>query len=316
MKVTDNLLAWEVFVTTCTTGSVTRTSLQLDEEISKVSRLLTDLEAEIGMPLFDKRRRPLAATREGAMLCAKVTPYIRGLRETMHAIEAARAEAEIRLSAPQELLQEYFADLLADYSADNPNVSFKILPAAGVESVINGDVDLAVVAAPERGDGLVVRPYNFSSNVLLASPEYLEKNGTPRKPLDFENHVGLLQDSPDNPPTTELFRQGKGSGPLHWKNMIVSHDQLAIKQLALDGNGIAVDLFAGHCIKEIADGRLVVVMPEWRRSPWRMSIVTRAETENEMPVLALFAKWFAEAAAERMRGVGEEVLRVLDKHPA
>ena len=83
MKPTDNLLAWDAFLLTCRTGSITRTAVLLDAELSKTSRLLSDLEAELGFPLFDKKRRPMVPTPEGAALLAKVEPFAVGLRETV-----------------------------------------------------------------------------------------------------------------------------------------------------------------------------------------------------------------------------------------
>ena len=43
----ENLTAWEALVVASKTGSVTRTALVLDMEITRVSRLLADLEAEL-----------------------------------------------------------------------------------------------------------------------------------------------------------------------------------------------------------------------------------------------------------------------------
>ena len=59
MKALENLRAWEALVVAAKTGSITRTALVLDMEITRVSRLLTDLEAECGIVFFDKRRYDL-----------------------------------------------------------------------------------------------------------------------------------------------------------------------------------------------------------------------------------------------------------------
>ncbi len=112
MKPTDNLLAWDAFLLTCRTGSITRTAVLLDAELSKTSRLLSDLEAELGFPLFDKKRRPMVPTPEGAALLAKVEPFVVGLRETVTGVLDEHARHVIRFAAPAELAQEYFTDML------------------------------------------------------------------------------------------------------------------------------------------------------------------------------------------------------------
>ena len=64
MKTFENLVAWEALVVASKTGSITRTALILDMEITRVSRLLAELEDAVGFPFFDKRRRPMRPTPE------------------------------------------------------------------------------------------------------------------------------------------------------------------------------------------------------------------------------------------------------------
>lgn len=311
MKPTDNLLAWEAFVLTCRTGSVTRTAVMLDAELSKTSRLLSDLEAALGFTLFDKRRRPMVPTPEAAALLAKVEPLVTGLREAVSGAVDEHARHVIRFAAPAELAQEYFTDLLLRYSVAHPNVTFTIIPAVSALDVRTAEVDVAVVSLPGSTEGLVVRPYNMSMGVLMASPEYLSRWGEPKTPADLAEHVGLLQQSLNERPTTELFRQGEKSGPIAWRRVFVSHDQLTLKRMALEHQGVAVDISPVHLIDELRSGRLVPVLEDWHRAPWRMCVVTRLEDEKRSTALRTFAGWLAEAASEQMREATENFWRAM-----
>lgn len=311
MKPTDNLLAWDAFLLTCRTGSITRTAVLLDAELSKTSRLLSDLEAELGFPLFDKKRRPMVPTPEGAALLAKVEPFVVGLRETVTGVLDEHARHVIRFAAPAELAQEYFTDMLLRYSAEHPNITFTIIPAVSALDVRTAVVDVAVVSMPKNSEDLVVRPYNVSNGVLLASPEYLARWGEPKTPAELSGHVGLLQESLNERPTTELFRFGESSGPIAWRRVFVSHDQLTLKKMALEHQGIAVDISPVHLIDELASGRLVPILEGWHREPWRMCVVTRLEDEKRSPALRAFSAWLAEATAEKMREASERFWRAL-----
>ena len=57
MKTIDNLEAWEVLVVAARTRSLSRTAIVLDLDLPKVSRLLHNLEEELGFALFDKSHR-------------------------------------------------------------------------------------------------------------------------------------------------------------------------------------------------------------------------------------------------------------------
>ncbi len=177
--------------------------------------------------------------------------------------------------------------------------------------VRTADVDVAVVSMPKNSEDLVVRPYNVSNGVLLASPEYLARWGEPKTPAELSGHVGLLQESLNERPTTELFRFGESSGPIAWRRVFVSHDQLTLKKMALEHQGIAVDISPVHLIDELASGRLVPILEGWHREPWRMCVVTRLEDEKRSPALRAFSAWLAEATAEKMREASERFWRAL-----
>ena len=60
-----NIVAWKVFHTITKTGSSSRASIELDLSVSKLSRLLAQLEDDLGGTLIDRGRRPLQPTAFG-----------------------------------------------------------------------------------------------------------------------------------------------------------------------------------------------------------------------------------------------------------
>lgn len=72
MRTIDNLQAWKVLAVTARTQSLSRAAIVLDLDLPKVSRLLRDLEAELGFPLFDKSHRPISPTPRCAELVRSV----------------------------------------------------------------------------------------------------------------------------------------------------------------------------------------------------------------------------------------------------
>ena len=65
MKPRENLLSWQVFLTTAVTKNISKTSIELDMDLKTVSRIVKELESDLGFILFDRSCRPFKLT-EGA----------------------------------------------------------------------------------------------------------------------------------------------------------------------------------------------------------------------------------------------------------
>lgn len=315
MKTFENLVAWEALVVASKTGSITRTALILDMEITRVSRLLAELEDAVGFPFFDKRRRPMRPTPECIELVNKLEPLIDGFR-MLRAENAAPEETfRIRFAAPAELSQDYLIGFLCTYSNDHPNTVFSLVPEVRPNQMHGTDVDAAVLNhMPDDDTGLVIRHFHSSSTVPLATPEYLEKHGTPRTIADLAHHTGLAYQSVNNPPITSLYRNGVASPPLRWQKTHSCSNQLLLKTFLLNHMGIATDLFLGHVVNEIQTGRIVPVLRGWERKPWHMCIATRMEDELKTPRLRAFAEWFAVYAGNALRVATRAGWRALNRN--
>ena len=306
MLTSDNLQAWRVLSLTAQTGSLSETASRLGIELSKVSRLITSLEKEMGLTFFDKRRRPYRATPELKSLLNAVEPHLRAIDEACELSRARRERTVIRFSAPIELSRLYFSDVLLSYAESHPNVTFSLVPEQTVEGVLAGTVDAAVLNQPPGyAPDLTVRLYHITSTAVLATPEYLRRNGTPRSPADLVQHTGLLLKTVNLLPTHCLYRDGSPSGMLRWKSVFLSHDQIALKELLLEHRGLTVDLSLGHVIDELWSGRIVSVLPGWERAPWYMCLVTRRDRESQLPELRRFAEFIAKKTGDDWRTVTE-----------
>lgn len=314
MKPTQNLAAWEALVVASKTGSISRTALVLDMELTRVSRLLADLEGSLGFALFDKRRRPMRPTAECVEIVRKVEPLVDGFRELLAADKPAEEALTIRFAAPSELMNDFFISYLCAYSSQHPETQFSFLPEVSPEQMRTAPVDAAVLNhQPDDDSGLVLRHFNSSSTVPLASPEYLQRCGTPQTIEDLAEHTGLLQQSANNAPTTVLYRNGHASAPLRWRRTFLATDQLALRRLVLEHQGIALDLFLGHVVEDIQAGRIVPILHGWERAPWHMALVTRTEDEQRSPRLRAFAEWFATYAGNALRVVTRSGWRALNR---
>lgn len=303
MKTIDNLEAWEVLVVAARTRSLSRTAIVLDLDLPKVSRLLHNLEKELGFALFDKSHRPISPTPRCAELVKSVEPLVTGFRNLgIFTRNHLTDKLTIRFAAPIELARLFFSEALLHYSSDHPDVEFAILPEVHPDAIRADTVD-AIVAnrLPLDDSGLVVRQYNSSSTPVFATPEYLNKHGIPKSPEDLSEHTGLLLKTVAHDPTDVLYNVSGDCAPIHWKNTFMTHDQMSLKQLLLNHQGITVDLYAGHVLEGLQNGTVVPILEGWEREVWTMCLITRLEDERNSPRLRAFAEWFMITLGTQMR---------------
>ncbi len=303
----NNLLAWEALYLTSKTGNVSRTAVVMGMDVSKVSRLITGLAAELGYEVLDKSHRPFSATVQGGQLLRMLEPLVTGFREVRDYAEGMAKLSLIRVAAPPELVQDFYAAQFVRYSLQRPGVQFAVRPEANEADVRAGRVDCAIMNHhPNDAAGLIVRPLLVNSTPVLTTPDYVRRHGMPHSVEDLANHMGLLQESASQTPTQYLYNGGKASTVLHWKRVFVTHDQVTLKNLLLENMGITVDLFIGHVTKELEEGRIIPILPGWERNPWRLCLVTKEDKELESTEVRLFAEWWAatearEAAARAVK---------------
>ncbi len=294
MAYKDDLTAWKAFSLTAHTGKAALTAQLMGLHPSKVSRLLSGLEAELGFSLFETTKRPLIPTSRAAHLLTRLEPVLQEFGAMQRPDFGVRRKTRIRVAGSIEMSRDYYAEDLINYADANPDVEFELMPEATEEDVRAGRCDVALLnhLPPDRS-GLTVRGLAATTTFPLASPEYLRRFGTPHTVEDLRHHWGLLHKSKNFPVTHHLMNGNLTSSSIAWKHVFYSHDQLMLKKLVLSHHGITIDLYGAHVFDELARGELVPVLPGWIRPFWEMSIVSRHEAEIENRAIKRFADWWA-----------------------
>jgi len=99
------------------------------------------------------------------------------------------------------------------------------------------------------------------TNVIVAAPAYLKARGTPRTPEDLVAHdfvaLPLWHHGAD-----VLKGPDGGRHRITLKRRVTSNNQLTLKQLAIAGCGLCLNV-EPEVVEELGDGRLVRVLPDW-----------------------------------------------------
>ena len=140
------------FVAVAELGTVSKASAQLHTTQPALSRQIANLEAELGLKLFDRIGRRLLLTSEGAQLlqhCRGLLTYAHALREQADGLKRGDA-GMLRVSASPHLIEGLFPNFLRDYAKRYPNVHVRLAEVIGPQiftMLERGELHLAQAVA-------------------------------------------------------------------------------------------------------------------------------------------------------------------------
>lgn len=262
MKVASPSDEIALFVRVVDRGSFAAAAADLGLTPSGASRSVTRLEHRLGVRLLQRTTRKLALTPEGETL-------LRRGREILAAIEQAEAEVTAARGRPRGLVRvntgtafgkHRLVPMLSAFRERYPEVELEISIADRRVDVIDAQIDVAIRTGMPGDESMVARPLGESRRVIVASPEYLARRGTPREPADLARHDCLRITGFARLSEWPLRIDGRVV-PMAVRGTVVCDSADLLRDLALAGVGI-VRLAAFMLDDAIADGRLVPLLVE------------------------------------------------------
>ncbi|PKO35631.1 MAG: LysR family transcriptional regulator [Betaproteobacteria bacterium HGW-Betaproteobacteria-7] len=158
-------------------GSLSRAAERVHLAASSASHRLTQLEAALGVALFERHARGLTPTAAGESLLRHARQVFAQL-EQMHADLAPYASglaSQVTVFANTNAINCFLPEDIGGFLREQPRlrVSLEEQPSpAIIRAVAAGQVDLGVVAAEPGVAGLETRPYRRDRLVLIVPPSH------------------------------------------------------------------------------------------------------------------------------------------------
>jgi len=245
-------------------GSFAAVARLLELDASSVSRLIAQLEQDVGFRLFQRSTRSLAPTGEGELYLNRIAPLVEEL-------EAAGDEARttavsprgtLRMTASISFVQECLMPVLPEFRKRYPEIDIELLASDANLDLRADGIDLAVrFGSMPQGDWIVSKLMTTSYRVV-ASPGYLERNGAVLHPDDLSERECIRFAIPGFKTYWQFRRQDGGeafSVPVGGATVI--SNALSIRSAARLGMGIAL-LPIMLVQRDIRKGTLVDLFPE------------------------------------------------------
>lgn len=189
----DRLDAMQLFVRVAELGSFSAVAQQLNVARSVVTRQVAALETHLGVKLMARSTRRLSLTSAG-------TAYLERCRVILNLVEAAETDVgeqrqtprgPIRIGLPLSFGLKRLGPLLLDFARLNPEVSLDMDFTDRQVNLIEEGIDLSIRITPRLDATTVMRRLGGSHLVVVASPDYLARHGTPIHPAELIHHECL-----------------------------------------------------------------------------------------------------------------------------
>ncbi|MBM3504004.1 MAG: LysR family transcriptional regulator [Alphaproteobacteria bacterium] len=180
----------KIFHAAADAGSFTRAGEMLSLSQSAISRQVSALEDELGVPLFHRHARGLKLTEQGETLY-----------RTAHEVSAKLAMAEavlgetrqkpsgsLKITTTVGLGSTWLTPRIGEFLALYPDLTVDLVLEDRVLDLSMGEADIAIRLRPSTQRDLVQRKLLTVHNHLYASSEYLRRHGSPTDVRDLAHH--------------------------------------------------------------------------------------------------------------------------------
>ncbi|MDO9133126.1 MAG: LysR family transcriptional regulator [Hydrogenophaga sp.] len=186
----DRLVSMRVFQKVIDEGGFAAAGRSMDMSPAVVTRLVADLEEHLGTRLLHRTTRRVSLTDAGESYLERVRVILQDLDEAHALVSSQTSELAgvLRLLAPPVLATHVLAPLVSGFRQAYPKILLDIDVESHREPPIE-DYDITLMGTKASFDANVIARKVLSSvTVLLASPEYLRRRGTPARPEDLAQH--------------------------------------------------------------------------------------------------------------------------------
>lgn len=164
------------FLQVAETLSFNRASERLNISQPVVTKVIAQLEHEIGTKLFERTTRRVALTMAGLMLLKEVKPLIAHVESVQQSVRHSIAEKSGRFTIGYTTIamQTVLPDLIRQFKSEYPDIELEVRELTSqqqVEALLSAEIDVGFVLTPIDDSALSIIPLH-KEHLKLAVPDH------------------------------------------------------------------------------------------------------------------------------------------------
>jgi len=275
-----------------TTGGFTAASGRLGITPSAVSQKIRQLEALLGVRLFERTSRSVRLTEAGRLLFDSTEGAFRDISEAVDRVRSAGKEpaGTLRINLSRLAAKHCIEPRLLGFIRRYPDIVLELATDDRLTDIVAGGFDAGIRFADTLALDMIARPIGPKlRRVMLASPAYLEAFGAPKAPEELVHHHVIRYRFPGSQRLEPLtFAVNGDTLRLDLPPRLVLDDDDHIHLALQEGLGMA-QRFVSDDNAAAVDG-LVEVLRDFR--PPERQFQLYYPSRNQPPKLQAFIAWF------------------------
>jgi DNA-binding transcriptional LysR family regulator len=230
---------------------------------SQVSRMIAELEAGLGARLLSRTTRAVVPTEAGTEFLARIEPILAAVDDAENSVrETGELRGLLRIGMPSTMGIRVVLPNLSAFAERHPLLHLELLLEDQWQDMVKEAVDVGIRVGTLPDLAGTARLIGTMHRVIVASPDYIMRHGTPAAPVDIENHRIVGGPAGSKISSWQFERNGKKSS-IDLNPMVSINDTEGALAAAIGGLGM-ISTTSWACKRELERGTLVQVLPEWK----------------------------------------------------
>jgi DNA-binding transcriptional LysR family regulator len=236
----NQLEQMRVFVELINSGSATRAADKLGLANSAVSRRLKELEARLGIQLVHRTTRTMHLTDAGRQFYARCKRILEDIQEAEVEVSENNSElsGQLSIAAPWSFGVSHLSAAVSEFMHRHPKVQVDLDLNDRRVDLISEGFDIAIRIGTLEDSSLIARRIAPVNHVVCASPDYLQRNGTPETPEQLSEHQGLCYSNLKAPEQWFYFDQKGNRHTVKVSARLRSSNGDTLRNAAIAGLGV------------------------------------------------------------------------------
>jgi len=239
----DKLGDMDLFVRVIKQAGLAAAGREVGLSPARMTARMNNLEARYGVRLLNRSTRKVSLTDEGHAFYKDCEHILSEVEQAEYSLQSGKEclSGPLRITCMSDLGRQHIAPILSAFVKDHPEITPYLHLSDGITNLTEDGYDLAIRYGTLADSTMIAKKLANNRRVLCASPEYLNKHGTPQTPQDLLKHDCLAMVRVSEPLTTWYFKNTKGKSQsllIHPKRS--SNDGALIRQWLLEGAGIGL----------------------------------------------------------------------------
>jgi DNA-binding transcriptional LysR family regulator len=266
--------------------SFARAAEELDVTTTAISKTIKQLEAQLGVRLFNRTTRSVALTEAGAKLLGTLAPALAQIHDSVQQAGdfSERPHGLLRINAGYVAYATLIQAHLASFSERHPEITLDITLDNSLSDIVGGGFDAGIrLAYALQRDVIAVPLGPMQQLTVVGSPRYFKRRGTPRTPHELLEHDCIRQRLNRGAFFEWEFRIGGKNVTIDVRGPLILNEMRAVLDAACQGSGLAL-VFRQFATAEIASGAVVPILDQFLPpdQPFHLYYANRAHTPSKL----------------------------------